>query len=559
MNRNTELHFAKQPGVNIKRSTFDLSHTHKTTFNTGELVPIYVEEILPGDTFKINTNYVIRMSTPIKPVMDNAYMDIYFFFVPNRLVWDHWKEFMGENTEGAWDDDETEYNVPKAISQIMSSYKKGSIADHMGIPTNTNLEVNVLPFRAYTLIWNEWFRDQNLQAPLYIQKDIDSNQSLSSAGDFNPALGVGICKVNKFHDYLTSCLPEPQKGDPVTINIGGEAPVLTSEIDNYNGESPTIGMKYAISNNPEINAKHIGLGLYNQAEGVKRVYDLKANGIDNGTASPSPEIIAPSNLIADLSNATAVTINQLRQAVQTQKFLERDARCGTRYIEIIKGHFGVTSPDARQQRPEYLGGKRVPINMAQVLQTSASQEDSPQGNTAAFSLTGGSNAGFTKSFTEHGFIIGLACVRTQHSYQQGLNRMWSRARRFDYYWPEFSHLGEQAVLNKEIYTIIDPNVDPEDVFGYQERYAEYKYKPNIITGEFRSQYTQSLDIWHYGDNYESQPYLSEEWIQETTANVDRTLTVQSTNSDQFLADFYFQIKATRPMPLFGIPGLMDHF
>lgn len=550
MDRNTELHFAEQPGVNIKRSTFPLNHTHKTTFNTGELVPILVQEILPGDTFKVNTNYVVRMTTPIKPVMDNAYMDIYFFYVPNRLVWDHWKEFMGENTEGAWDDDETEYNIPTISSGIMSPYKKGSVADHMGIPTaNYAMEINALPFRAYTLIWNEWFRDQNLQAPIYIRKDIDSNEDTLTAGEFNPPLGIGICKVNKFHDYFTSCLPEPQKGDPVSLGIGGSAPVITGETDNSELPQYAMNLKNITNSNPID-------GFLVSNEGSFEFTTKTTTGQLLPTFTNQE--VAPSNLIADLSNATAVTINQLRQAVQTQKFLERDARCGTRYIEIIKGHFGVTSPDARQQRPEYLGGRRVPINVSQVLQTSESSDTSPQGNTAAFSLTGGTNIGFTKSFTEHGFIIGLACVRTQHSYQQGINRMWSRQRRYDYYWPEFAHLGEQAVLNKEIYAGLNIGAESE-VFGYQERYAEYRYNPNLITGEFRSTYKQSLDIWHYGDEYASQPYLSDEWLQEPVTNVDRTLAVQSTVSDQFLADFYFQIKATRPMPLFGVPGLMDHF
>lgn len=567
MDRNTELHFAEQPGVNIKRSTFPLNHTHKTTFNTGELVPILVQEILPGDTFKVNTNYVVRMTTPIKPVMDNAYMDIYFFYVPNRLVWDHWKEFMGENTEGAWDDDETEYQIPtRMVTPEQSSpshvddttYKKGSVADHMGLPINTGMEVNVLPFRAYTLIYNEWFRDQNMQAPILIPKgdgDKVIGQTSTTAYD-----GYNLLKVNKFHDYLTSALPEPQKGDPVTIGMSGEAPVLTS--DSKNTKLPTTALKWINVNNQ--NEALDGFIAPQETLGTVSTYNVRMGTSTTNTAAgvvlPTYEDnirIAPSNLYADLSEATAVTINQLRQAVQTQKFLERDARCGTRYIEIIKGHFGVTSPDARQQRPEYLGGRRVPINVSQVLQTSESSDTSPQGNTAAFSLTGGTNIGFTKSFTEHGYIIGLACIRTQHSYQQGINRMWSRKRRFDFYWPEFGHLGEQAILNKEIYA--NGTSTDDEVFGYQERYGEYRYCPNTISGEFRSTYAQSLDIWHYGDNYASQPYLSDEWLQEPVTNVDRTLAVQSTVSDQFLADFYFQIKATRPMPLFGVPGLMDHF
>lgn len=558
MNRNTELHFAMQPNTNIRRSTFDMSHSHKTTFNTGDIVPIYLEEILPGDTFKIQTNFVIRMSTPIKPVMDNAFVDLYFFFVPNRLVWEHWQDFMGENKEGAWDEDQIEYNIPSGDFDN-TQITKGTIADHMGLPTKTALnKINLLPFRAYTLIYNEWFRDENIIAPILIPKGENSGAVTQPELAVN---GGKLLKAAKFHDYFTSGLPQPQKGEPVTISLGEDLPVVTKKktVDankapliwaNYNQIiDPTSDQDYLLAVAPWEDEIYFPEQKLNQTRRGKiegQTLDLSGNNNQ----------LAPANLFADLSQATAITINQLREAFQIQKLLEKDARGGTRYIEIIKSHFGVTSPDARMQRPEYLGGKRIPINMAQVLQTSATNEESPQGNTAAFSLTGDNSTRFTKSFTEHGYIIGLAVVRTTHSYQQGVNEIWSRQRRFDFYWPALANIGEQPILNKEIYA--QGTDEDEEVFAYKEAYAEYRFKPNYITGEFRSTYEQTLDIWHYGDMYESAPRLSQEWIEETKNNVDRTLAVQSSVSDQFLADFYFKIKATRPMPLYSIPGLIDH-
>ncbi len=558
MNRNTEAHFGQIPTIDLKRSTFDLSFDHKTTFNTGDIVPIMVQEILPGDTFNLETNFIVRMQTPIKPVMDDAFIDIYYFFVPNRLVWDHWPEFMGENKDGAWDEQETEYTIP-SIKQFGNemTIQKGSVADHMGLPINSTIisaDISVLPFRAYTLIYNEWFRNQNLQAPLptYHQNDNSIIITTEELRD-DPAYGGKLLKANKFADYFTTALPEPQKGDPVTINIGDEAPVLTSdkEFEETKTGKPLKMWLATTGNMPDPGT----LTLDGQSAHSRTLINVATGKLPEGTR----QMAVPSNLYADLSSATSVTVNQLRQAIQIQKFLERDARSGTRYIEIIKGHFGVTSPDARMQRPEYLGGNRFPINMDQVLQTSESTTNSPQGNTAAFSLTGArSSAGFTKSFTEHGYIIGLAVVRTQHSYQQGINKMWSRKRRYDYYWREFANLGEQEVKVAEIYN--DSNADYENkTFGYQERYAEYRYNPNIITGEMRSTYAQSLDVWHYGDEYSTRPYLSAKWCEETANNMDRTLAVQSNTADQFLAEFYFKIKATRPMPIYGVPGMMDHF
>ncbi len=549
MNRNTESHFSVNPiNLDIQRSRFVRPSTHKTTFNAGNLIPIYVDEVLPGDTFKMNMSSVIRMSTPIYPVMDNANLDVYFFFVPNRLVWDHWKEFFGENNSTHWEQP-VEYEVPQ-ITAPTGGWAKGTIADYMGIPTKIeNISVQALPFRAYCKIWNDWFRDQNLKDPAMISMD-ETTTAGANTGDYvtNAEKGALPLKVAKYHDYFTAALPEPQKGPEVTIGgVGGYLPVIT-RADTTN---PTVTMNYAKTGGTDVVGNHVYAVMWNPTDGNKAVTKAWENPGSGYTE------IAPNNLWADMSQGTATSINALRQAFAIQRLYEKNARGGTRYIEIIRAHFGVQSPDARQQRSEYLGGTRVPINMDQVVQTSNSGNGiTPQGNTAAYSLTAFNESMFTKSFTEHGYIIGLACIRTEHTYQQGIERFWSRKKMLDYYFPTLANLGEQAILNKEIYA--QGNATDNEAFGYQEAWAEYRYKPSRVSGAMRSNYQTTLDAWHYADKYTQQPILSSEWIDETSANIDRTLAVQSANEDQFIADFYFACEATRPMPLYSIPGLIDH-
>lgn len=571
MSRNQNSRFATNPtNIDISRSRFKRNSSLKTSFNAGDIVPIYVDEVLPGDTFKIRTSKVVRMPTLITPVMDNIYLDTYFFFVPNRLVWSHWQQFMGENTESAWIPT-VEYEVPQ-ITAPSGGWNVGTIADYMGVPTGvSNLSVSALPFRAYALIVNDWFRDQNLSDPLNIPVD-DTTATGSNADNLSaPALGGIPYKAAKFHDYFTSCLPGPQKGPNVTIGLAGEVPVfgnglalgLTSGSYNYGLVNTSVGYNNGVVD--EGSSRHFA--FYDQGAYGKDIGGLSSTVSENNSSllalgvPPKSELTAETyantGLVADLGLASSISVNQLRMAFQIQKLYEKDARGGTRYIELLKAHFGVTSPDARLQRPEYLGGNRIPININQVIQQSATAEGTtPQGNTAAYSLTTDTHSDFTKSFVEHGFVIGLAVVRYDHTYQQGLRRFWSRKGRFDYYFPVLANIGEQPVLNKEIYA--QGSDTDDEVFGYQEAWADYRYMPNSVTGMMRSTYEQSLDSWHLGDDYSSQPFLSDSWIREDKTNIDRVIAVTSAISHQFFGDFYFENETTRPMPVYSIPGLIDH-
>ncbi len=544
MNRNVESHFALNPTrIDLSRSTFDRSASVKTSFNAGDIVPFFLEEVLPGDTFNVKSSKVVRMQTLLTPMMDNVYLDTYYFFVPNRLVWKHWKEFNGENTESAWIP-ETKYEVPQITAPAGTGWSVGTIADYFGIPTGVpNLSVSALPFRAYALIMNEWFRDQNLSDPLVVPDD-DATVAGVNTGTFvsDVAKGGKPYVAAKYHDYFTSCLPSPQKGPDVTIPVSGGA---------TGSAIPVYSLSTTHSTTPP-SGYTAGVALFDGNE-------LKTGRPDGSWSFTQGGGTMPTNLYAiGESSIQMATINALRMAFQIQKLYERDARGGSRYIEILKSHFGVTSPDARLQRPEYLGGNRVPININQVIQQSGtgSGSSTPQGTVVGMSQTTDSHADFIKSFTEHGFIIGVMVARYDHTYQQGLDRLWSRKDRFDYYWPVFANIGEQAVKNKEIYA--QGNAEDDQVFGYQEAWADYRYKPNRVTGEMRSSYTQSLDVWHLADDYATRPSLSDSWIREDKSNIDRVLAVTSENSNQFFADIYVQNRATRPMPMYSVPGLIDH-
>lgn len=527
--------FSRVPRVDVPRSSFNRSHGHKTTFDAGYLVPIFLDEALPGDTFNLKMAGFGRLATPLHPIMDNMYLETFFFSVPYRLVWDNWQKFMGEQTDPG---DSTDYVVP-AMEYNAPSLTVGSLADYFGLPVGVDFVHSVadnrpsaLPFRAYNLIYNEWFRDQNL---------IDSATVVRDDGP-DTVINYVLRRRGKRHDYFTSCLPFVQKGDAVQLPLGTTAP-----IDYVLGNQPLI--RDTTTGNFASSVRYLGIPANT---GV-----LSEGGEVSDTFVPGNSVLLDpaGSLVADLNTATSATINQLRQAFQVQRLLERDARGGTRYTEIIRSHFGVVSPDQRLQRPEYLGGGSSRINISPVPQTSSSIEDSPQGNLAAFGTVSFNGHGFTKSFDEHCLVIGLVNVRADLTYQQGLNRMWSRKTRFDFYWPALAHLGEQAVLNKEIFAGTSDVVDNQ-VFGYQERYAEYRYKPSLVTGLFRSNAAQSLDTWHLSQDFASVPVLNETFIEDNPP-IDRVIAVPS--EPHMIFDSFFDLKCARPMPLYSVPGFVDHF
>lgn len=547
--RVNQSHFAMIPQANIRRSVFDRSHVYKTTFNEGQLIPYFVDEVVPGDTFTLNPVEFCRLATPVVPFMDNIYVESFFFFVPSRLVYDKWVNLCGEQENP---EDSTDYLVPTvALSGDLSN----KLPDYMGIAcatgTFSNVSVNCLPFRAYWLIWNEWFRDENLQKSVKVSKG-ETNTVLDPMGKstVNPNYGLPSGVTNwydpaprgKRYDYFTGALPWPQKGPAVDLPLGATAEIqpqsLSLSIPSYNisgeGDGSTSTVVFGISGSRE---------------------DRYGDYIGHSKQSNSSVTVPFSNILdVDLSSATSVTINSLRQAFMLQRYYEIDARGGTRYTEKLQAHFGVTNPDARLQRPEFLGSHSSMMNINPVTQTSSTDSTTPQGNLAAYGLNAQRYHAFTKSFSEFGYVIGLINVRADLTYQQGINKMWLRSDVLDFYWPSFAHLGEQVIKNIEIYC--QGNNEDDKVFGYQERYAEYRYKPSLITGQFRSTYSEPLDVWHLSQKFASLPTLSDEFIQDHPP-IGRVVAVPT--YPHFLLDVKFNLKCIRPMPMYGIPGMMGHF
>lgn len=531
-NRSVDVHqFSMIPRADIPRSSFVIEKTHKTTFNSGVLVPVYVDEVLPGDSFNLKMTAFARMATPLFPIMDNLHLDSFFFFVPNRLVWTNWKKFMGEQANPA---DSISYVIPQQVSPA-GGYAVGSLQDYMGLPTvgqvagGNTVTHSALFTRAYNLIWNEWFRDENLQNSVVVD--------LGDGPDAAPATNYVLLRRGKRKDYFTGALPWPQKGNTaVTLPLGTSAPIKGQFVTVNSGGTAPLSMQ-------AVNAS--------------------ANVQFSGVAGASYQLYARGNagdLYADLSAATAATVNQLRQSFQIQRLLERDARGGTRYTEIVRSHFGVVSPDARLQRPEYLGGGTTYINVNPIAQTSGTGQTgqtTPLGTLSGMATGVAGGHGFTQSFTEHGMIIGMVAVRADLTYQQGLRKMWSRSTRYDFYFPVFAALGEQAILNKEIYC--DGSANDNNVFGYQERWAEYRYNPSQITGLFRSTSAGTIDPWHLAQRFTVLPTLGDTFIKDTPP-LDRVLALgASENGKQFIFDSFFRVRAARPMPLYSVPGLIDHF
>lgn len=575
MQRNVESHFSQLPQANIQRSIFDRSCSYKTSFNAGELIPFFVDEVLPGDTFDISTSKVVRTQTLLTPLMDNLYLDTFYFYVPARLCWTHWKEFCGENTSGPWAPS-VEYTVP-SIAAPDGGFASGTIADYMGLPVGVNwsatdpLAPSALPFRAYALICDHFFRDENLQSPLLIPTG-DANQTGSngSMADSlaNIANGGKPFVANRYHDYFSSCLPSPQKGDPVGIPIdvpsgftGGTFPVTAIPLPSDSTPSGDVYPAKFWFGSSNLDGPLTGVG---SPRGIRQVYVNTINNDVLNTTSDSSEslsYISPANLatvIPDTSGSSTgqaeFTINQFRLAYTMQCYLERLARGGSRYSELLLSLFGVKSPDARLQDPEYLGGNRIPLSVTEATNT-AQTELEFLGDVGAKSVSSDVHSDFVKSFTEHGFVIGLMCVRYDHSYSQGLNRMWMRKKFEDYYNPMFANLGEVPVYKAEIYASSDTLKDNTNIFGYQEIWSDYRYKPNMVTGEMRPGVTNSLAYWHLADYYSAEPTLSSGWIPEDKSNVDRVLAVGSATANQFWADIFIRNKCTRCMPMYSIPAL----
>lgn len=563
--------FSDAPAMYMKRTKFDRSHVYKTTFNSGKLIPVFVDEILPGDTTRMSVNYFARLATPVKPIMDNIYLDWFFFFVPNRLVWEHWQNFCFEQEDP---DDSTDYVIPTVAATGNSDNAYiGSLWDYFGLPVNTsgNLSgINALPFRGVYLIWDEWFRDENLQKSVKIQKG-DTNEVLNSArASEQPSWvftsgtsivpGLACPPRGKRHDYFTSALPWTQKGPGVSIGLAGTATIVDpSPVSGYFVQQSDNRLGAAqLSRSGGVHETAVENGTLSYSAGGYSLaiagHAAASSGLSTVTAQPGSSWLSK-DAYADLDSSSIFTINSLRTAFQMQKFYERLARGGSRYTEVLRSFFGVVSPDARLQRPEFLGSFTKMVNVNPIAQTSATDSTSPQGNLSAYGVTAAKFHGFTKSFVEHGYIFGFVCARADLTYQQGINKMWLRSTVYDFYWPTFAHLGEQVIELREIYA--QGSEADTTVFGYQERYAEYRYKPSQITGKFRSSVTGgTLDKWHLSQFFKNAPTLNEEFIVENPP-IERIIAVPS--EPEFLLDIGFRYTTVRPMPMFGTPGLVDHF
>lgn len=576
MNRNTNAHFSELPSIEIERSTFDRSFSHKFSGIVGDVIPIFYDDILPGDTVVMDTSKVVRFQTLLTPMMDNLYADVYWFFVPNRLVWEHWINFMGENTASAWVP-QTEYSIPQLVvppasEETPNNNKVGTILDYLGFPVGMSeqtddISINALPIRGYCKIMNDWFRDENLTDPINIPTGDSSRTATTSASYVSdlPSGGVPF-KAAKFADYFTSALPSPQKGNPVGIDLSiqsaNSVPVLPSATANSTStRRPLIWFDSGTGVSDPYSYGRYGAFAKTgggAAPGIELSTQFSTfSGAYN--AATANQIEFPVNLTANLglaALAASFTVNDLRYAFQLQKLLERDARGGSRYIEVIKAHFNVDSPDQRLQRPEYLGGNRFPVQVNQVSNTAQSEQDF-LGDLGAFSVTSDVHSDFTKSFTEHGMLFGLMVIRSDKTYSQMLEKFWRRKTRFDYYWPVFSNIGEQPIKKSEIFGAV-ADTSSDTTFGYQEAWADYRYKPNRVSAEMRPYVPNGLYSWTLADSYSAAPSLSDSWIREDSANVDRVLAVTSEVAHQFWCDVYFNFKHTRPMPVYSIPGLIDH-
>lgn len=535
--------FSTVPNINISRSKFTSRYHHKTSFNMGKLIPFDIIEVLPGDTFKLRMNEVCRISSAlIRPIMDNLFLDVYYFFVPNRLSMDKWAEVMGENKKGHW--------VPATEQQVLTcnflGVKQGSLADYFGLPLadsfSSMLSCSMLPFNAYALIWNEYFRDENNQDPVQLKTANYTAGNLVkqwSPTEYIQAYPAPVCKL---HDYFTSALPAPQKGEAVKFSLVGDAPVVDGGGENL----------FTLKNYGNVPSGATALAFGNLVGQSDVVGLVPSSGTTLSDGNLQPQF----SLKAQTSDMTVANVNDLRFAFQLQKMLEKDARGGTRYREYLQSHFGVTSPDSRMQVPEFLGGARLPVSIEQVEQTTPGQGADTVGQVGAYSLSNG-RSGFTKGFVEHGFVIGVLCVRQHHTYQQGLEKFWTRKKRTDFYDPVFANIGEQPIYQSELF-YDNENDNTKTVFGYQEAWADYRYKPSRTSGELRSTATNSMDIWHLGDNYANAPILGNQFLSETTEYLDRALAVPSTTSNQFIIDIYTENEMIRPMPVYSVPGLIDH-